>query len=256
MTTAMAAYCAGGIVLCADSNIAYGDQKWQALKVVHSIGEIGSFAIAGTSYDVNAANTMIGSVMESVRTTQVTDRQKLESLVVSKMSKWAKPFKEPPLTQFIIACYTKWQRQEEVILGRNVISAVKGPAQMQTNLSLYFCEPPNTMILHERMDESHGFIGIGTGSATTKPEFNRLFDSLASARTRLIEFYTGGTTVAVVVPEKHVEPIRINPLDMEAAKGLGRQFDFVLRMTMSGVIPQTDEAAAENFANHISKFYL
>jgi hypothetical protein len=71
MTIAMGAYCAGGIVLCADTTIIAGDQKWQELKMSHVMGKSGSFAIANSSQDVNAANTLIRNLMDTLRDTDI-----------------------------------------------------------------------------------------------------------------------------------------------------------------------------------------
>src|SRR5690242_9207425 len=92
MTIAMGAYCAGGIILCADTTIIAGDQKWQGLKMSHVMGKVGSFAIANSSEDVNAANTLIRNLMDALRDTEIKNRQQLESLVTSKMTKWAKAY--------------------------------------------------------------------------------------------------------------------------------------------------------------------
>jgi hypothetical protein len=247
MTIAMGAYCAGGIILCADTNIVAGDQKWQGLKMSHVMGKVGSFAIANSSEDVNAANTIIRNLMDALRDTEIKNRQQLESLVTSKMTKWARAYQvAPPRTQFILAAY------------------LHGSLIPEDGLLLYFCEAPNTMLLHQIFDDDHGFIGIGTGSAVTNPMFKTLFSSLASAKSRLMEFsylmylakkndaWCGGRTISVLVKSEHVEPMRINPLDMEAAEGLGNLFDHVLRTTGSGIIPQPDEEKAKKFAEHIA----
>src|SRR5579884_3844397 len=106
MTIAMGAYCAGGIVLCADTTIIAGDQKWQRLKMSHVLGKSGSFAIANSSQDVNAANTLIRNLMDTLRDTDIKNQHQLESLVTSKMTKWSRAYQTGhPATQFILAAY-------------------------------------------------------------------------------------------------------------------------------------------------------
>jgi hypothetical protein len=247
MTIAMGAYCAGGIVLCADTTIIAGDQKWQRLKMSHVLGKSGSFAIANSSQDVNAANTLIRNLMDTLRDTDIKNQHQLESLVTSKMTKWSRAYQTGhPATQFILAAY---------LIG-NVIS--------EDGLLLYFCEPPNTILLHDMHGDSKGFIGIGTGSAITNPMFATLFSSLASQKGRLMEFsylmylakkndaWCGGRTIAVLLKSEHIEPMRINPLDMEAAESLGSLFDYVLSTTASGVLPQPDEEKAKKFSEFIA----
>jgi hypothetical protein len=247
MTIAMSAYCAGGIVLCTDSNIIYGDQKWQGLKIAHTLGKTGSFAVASSSEDVDAGNTLVGNLIDSLNSTEIKDRKQLESLVTSRMSKWAKPFLgNPPKVGFILASY------------------INGYQIRNEGLFIHYCEPPNTMILRKIFDDHDGFIGIGTGSAITNPLFKTLFSSLASAKARLTEFaylmyraekndaWCGGPTIAVVLKAEHIEPMRINPMDMQAAKELGHLFDFLLRTTGAGIIPQPDDDKAKKFSEHIA----
>jgi hypothetical protein len=120
------------------------------------------------------------------------------------------------------------------------------------------------MLLHDMHGDSKGFIGIGTGSAITNPMFATLFSSLASQKGRLMEFsylmylakkndaWCGGRTIAVLLKSEHVEPMRINPLDMEAAESLGSLFDHVLRTTGTGVLPQPNEEKAQKFSEFIA----
>jgi hypothetical protein len=247
MTIAMGAYCAGGIVLCADTTIIAGDQKWQGLKMSHVMGKSGSFAIANASQDLNAANTLVRNLMDDLRDTEIKNRHQLESLVTSKMTKWSKAFQiGHPSTQFILAAY----------LNGSVIA--------EDGLLLYFCEPPNTILLSNIHDDFKGFIGIGSGAAVTNPMFQTLFSCLASQKGRLLEFsylmylakkgdtWCGGRTIAVLLKSEHVEPMRISPLDMEAAESLGNLFDNVLSTTGSGILPQPDEEKARKFSEYIA----
>ena len=219
-----------GIIVAVDTNEVLTDgYKRQAVKVRATSTANGCFAIAHATFDGNAAKTLVAHLIADIEGNQVRSYEYLESLVADRMTEWAGAFREkPPSVQLILGAHIN-----------------------DMGMALYFCEPPNSVVLEER-----GYLAVGSGSSVSDPLYKTLFPSVdAPARIRLTQLaylmyrakrddvYCGGKTIAVIVPaEAKGTPGWVARESMENAEDVVRTFDFLLKTTADAALPLPDES--------------
>jgi hypothetical protein len=106
------------------------------------------------------------------------------------------------------------------------------------------------------LDDSRGYLAIGTGAAVTDPLYRMLFPGFASTPMRLMQIcylmyhakkdsaFCGGSTNAVVLKNSGI-PIWVTPLDTEEAEHFGGRMDWLFA-GMAGAImrPSGDECVS------------
>ena len=240
MTIAMGLLYRSGIIIAADTNEVLTDgSKKQALKVRATSTTKGCFAIAHATFDGNAAKTLVGHLITDIEVNQVRSYDHLESLVADGMTQWAAAFHDkPPSVQ--------------LVLGARI---------NDHGMALYFCEPPNSVVLE------HGYIAIGSGASVTDPLYRTLFPSVdVPARIRLTQLaylmyrakrddaYCGGKTITVIVPaDANGVPGWVARESMEKAEDVARTLDFLLKTTADAALPLPDESIESN-SNRLGEF--
>lgn len=245
MTIALGVLCGGGLIVAADTRIVSADgATHDAMKVHSTMTASGSYVIANSTTDGNAANTLIPQIVRDLDQIDPKTLEEVEETLTNRMTRWAAVFATAPMIQMVVGAF--------------VNSVAHG------GLGLYFCEPPNTVTRHTWSDDSKGYVSVGTGATATDPLYRSLFSSMTSPRTRLLQIsylmyrakkdyasFCGGKTNAVLLKAEHCPPIYITPFDMNLAEEMGYDFDFALRATASGIVSQTDEGV-EAFSQYVA----
>ena len=240
MTIAIGLLFRDGIIVAADTNEVLTDgSKRQAVKVSATSTRNGCFAIAHATFDGNAAKTLVNHLIADIEGNKVGSYSYLESLVADRMTLWAGAFREnPPSMQLIL-----------------------GARLNQQGMALYFCEPPNSVVLQQR-----GYLAVGSGASVTDPLYKTLFPSVdAPAKARLTQLaylmyraktddaYCGGTTIAVIVPaDADGIPGWVARESMENAEDVVRTFDYLLKTTADAALPLPNETI-ESKANWLGE---
>ena len=227
MTIAIGMVFGGGIIVAADTNEVLSDgSKRQAQKVRIASTDTACLAIAHATEDGNAAKTLVTHLIADIEGNAVRSWAFLESLLSDRMTQWAGAFYKPPSVQLVVG-------------GR-----ING-----SGMALYFCEPPNSVVL-----QVSGYLGIGSGASVTDPLCKLLFPSLvAPARARLTQLaylmhrakedsaLCGGKTTAAIVPSDiKIGPGWVLTGSMEKAEENSKAFDFLLQST-AGAATASDE---------------
>lgn len=229
MTIAIGLLFRNGIIVAADTNEILDDgSKKQAVKVRATSTKRGCFAIAHATNDGNAAKTLVGHLIADIEGNDIESYDYLESLLADRMTQWAGAFHKPPSVQLIL-----------------------GVRLNHKGMALYFCEPPNSVVLDQR-----GYVAVGSGASVTDPLYKTLFPSVdAPARIRLTQVaylmhraktdsaFCGGKTIAVIVPaDVDGIPGWVARESMENAEDVVRTLDYLLKTTADAALPLPDES--------------
>jgi len=246
MTLAIGIVCKDALVIAADTRISYnGGAISDAQKVTDFSFPAGRLAVAHSSNDVNAADTLIGEIGDKVKIAAPRTFRRLEEAVKQAMKNWYLPVHDNRPTVFLL-------------LGACLAD--------EDERTLYFCEPPNTM---SRVRDTYKAIGDGWIHADPiyKEWFRQgapwpLYSSLYQLaylmhKAKQREPGTvGGHTDAVVLTDYVREPIWIDRLSMHAAETSGNVFDALVAHCAAlaisvQVVP--DRETAEKIARSIAE---
>jgi hypothetical protein len=256
MTIAMGALCSGGVIVAADTLIVMSDGATsKATKVLVGKSNTCSFAIANATEDGNAANTLIPEIQRELEQDDPGTLLDVETNVKATMAKWVSqyPHGNAPPIQMVMGVYVDRIALPQPKTGGGV--------------ALYYCEPPNTMVAKELLDDCRGYHAIGLGSVVTDPLYRTLFAGPATTRTRLLEISylmyrakkdmasgCGGDTNAVLVRRKNEFPFWINNLEMRLAEKHGEWLDRALSNAARGMIEATGRNAPADLREFSSVF--
>jgi hypothetical protein len=125
MTVALGMYSIGSVFVCADDHVVSTDGFVTSGFKLHAIECVtGSFVIANAANDANAANMLAKEILNELAKTAAG--WAIEPAIKKTMTEWHSGYTQgsPPSIQFVLAAR----------LGENT-------------RRLYFCEPPNTVLL-------------------------------------------------------------------------------------------------------------
>ncbi len=244
MTIAIGRLCTEGLIIAADTRVVMSDGATSdAVKVHTDISPTGQFVIANATGDGNAANTLIPDILDELKRDDPQTLGAVETNVRATMARWVSqhPHGAPSI---------------QMIFGAYVDRVVSPDRRSGGGIGLYFCEPPNTMVKKEVVDDSRGYIAVGLGASITDPIFRLLFFAPDSFRTTLLQISylmyhakkdmasgCGGYTNAVFLKYGHRFPVWIDRACMTIAEQTGDYLDIYLRQTAWSVV------AAERFAS-------
>jgi len=224
VTVALGMTSMGAIFVCADSNVVTNDgMVISGYKLAgRELGASGSFVIANASDDGNASNMVAEEILEEL--SKGENRRNLEATVKKVMKRWHSSYVQgtPPPMQFVLAVRSGMQSR-----------------------SLYFCEPPST-VLKKYLHES---IVVGTGSPTIEPLLPQVVLGPLRLREALIRaaylmyrakkdhaLLKGSDTDVLVIAEANGDVRQITREEMKAAEEIGPHVDFMLRYCYLGLL--------------------
>lgn len=205
MTLAIGMECEGGLILAADRRASYGDDSPtpEIDKLATFRSDVGTFAIAQSSTDANAANSLARNIQYAIQH-QNPNRfgfVTLERLIELELRRWYVPVHDArPLVYLLI--------------GMCLNDDLADPAHVlppPLNRRLYFCEPPNTVMI-----VPDGYKAIGGAWTISDPIYNHwlrgfpttphsclcCISYLMYKAKQLMPGAVGGGTDAVVITEK------------------------------------------------------
>jgi hypothetical protein len=244
MTIAIGMLCGHGAVIAADTKMVHGDGTTHtARKVRIERSANGAFVVAFAAADVNAVRTLLDDIFEELLAIDPATLREVEDVVRPQMAKWA-------------AAYTHNLPEIELILAASVRAPWAPERHLRGGIGLYFCQPPNTMLLKHYPPDPSTYIGIGGGASVTDPIFKTLFGSMANPRACLKQVaymmyrakidhgqFCGGATNAVFIQEGGAAVLEILPVYMHIAEGYGNLFDSVLNTASMGLLSPSLESA-------------
>jgi hypothetical protein len=241
MTVAIGAYFIGGLIVCADTNVVFGDGNVITGEKVSAVerGDA-SYAIANAGQDAHAGTMLAADILESLAKDS-TDRFKIESTVKDRMKEWHSSYTQiqPPDTKFILAATAGLQFAR-----------------------LYFCEPPSTVT------RVHAPIAVGCGSRIVDPLLPSVLDGLCALRPTLLRvaylmyrakkdhINLAGSQTDVTVVSVRGECRCVERREMRDAEMLGPDFDFIFQQCCLGMLSQEPEADQERFIEIFKGAYI
>jgi len=241
VTVAIGMYCMGGAFVCADSHVVSDDGiVTQGYKLNGIECEFGTFAIANSSNDGNAANMVANEILKALA--RLNDESKIESAIKRTMGAWHSGYTHSaaPSMQFILAARV---------------------GQMARRL--YFCEPPST-VLAKHLGE---WVVIGVGGQIVEPLAPEVVRGPMRSREALMTaaylmyrakkdhiFLKGSDTHTLFVAQSG--GLReITPQEMEYAESLGHEVDFMLRYCYLGLLAQPQGCDQREFLKSFDEKY-
>ena len=104
MTIAIGMLCEGGAVISADSKVVLTDGSVVKGAKIHTAPTSwGSYAIANSANDANAARTLIRRIAALLDKSAIKNFDELEAAVSYEMTEWSRAFRKIPSTQLIVA---------------------------------------------------------------------------------------------------------------------------------------------------------
>jgi len=248
MTIAIGMLCAHGAVIAADTKLTLPDGSTQYGEKVHiQPTTSGVFVSAFACDDVDAARTLRNDIFEELKKSDPSTLAKVEDVVRPVMAKWA-------------AACTYNLPDIAFIIG----ASVKGDWAPNKNdcggIGLYYCKPPNTMLLkHFLEQEPSTYVAIGGGAAITDPLQKILFGGpMSNPKTTLKQIaylihraktdygqFCGGATTAIFIREKDPAAFQIHPIYMDRAENMSGVLDHHLRIATSSVFADSLNNAEE-----------
>lgn len=240
VTVAIGMYGVGGVFVCADSHVISGDGTvtW-GTKVKGRGSSNGSFVIANAADDGNAADMLAEEILDALTNT----RGELGASVKKTMKTWHAGYvhSKPPSIQFVLG----------VVVGKS--------------RGLYFCEPPNTVLL-KNLDEH---VAIGVGAEIIDPLAPEVIRGPLVLREALIRaaylmyrakkqhaFLKGSDTHALVVSTETGEIRSVDVEETRAAEAIGPDVDFMLRYCYLGLLGTPRNIDQTDFLKSFSHSYL
>jgi hypothetical protein len=222
MTLAVGMHCKEGLILAADTLMSYsygpiseGRKLDDFTSASGNTPGSGTYAIAQSSEDTHAADTLISEIRAEIQTFDPKTFSALEPVVKAAIAKWyAAVYENRPTIQLLLgACLSQ-----------------------ETEPALYFCEPPSTV---SRVWETCKT--IGEARAIADPIHSVWFKSQGSlwpCHTSLCQISymmykakqlfpgsVGGDTDVVILGAHGTAPCWVERASMEVAEGYGRILD-------------------------------
>jgi hypothetical protein len=237
-------YCAGGLIVCADSHVVSGDGLiTSGYKLAGVTCGNGSFVIANAADDGNAANMLAQDILDTIAASN-SGRDEVEAAIKKTMETWHSGYgqNKPPSIHFCLA-------------------ARYGPQ----NRSLYFCEPPNT-VLRKHLGES---VALGIGGQIVDALLPEVIRGPLWMRETLIQaaylmyrakrehaFLKGSDTDALAISQETGDIRQVTREEMAAAEAVGPDVDFMLRYVYLGLLGQPRGLNQKDFTPAFKKQYL
>lgn len=245
MTIAIGMLCGGGAILCADSKVVLTDgSAIKGAKIHAATTSWGSYGIADSANDANAAKTLVRRVAALLDKSAIKNWDDLEVSISYEMTEWSRAYREVPTTSLIVASF---------INGHGV--------------DLCLCEPPNTVL-----PKPEGYVATGGGAAVTDPLYKTLFESGASIyydpqrimrlvaylmyRAKADHALCGGRTHAIYIRSDGKDPELVNSLDFEAAENQSRKLDFILQAAAKFSLLSEEGSNLENNAAGLGQMMI
>jgi hypothetical protein len=253
MTIAIGMICDGGLILAADTRITIPSTgaTSEAVKIKQAQVGTARYVISYASDNSNSGESLQQAILSDLEGKKPTSLAEVSPIIESTMAKWSKAYTlidDRPST--------------EIVLG-----ALFG----STEIGLFHCEPPKSVVRKGFQDAS-GYVAIGAGNVITGPLFRILFGELVSPHTCLCQIsylmhrakidyagYCGGETDAIFLRADTEKPIWIERLDMKVAESFGPRMDRALSKTAASVISEREwenPKAPLSLASDISQFGL
>jgi hypothetical protein len=239
MTVAIGAHFVGGMVLCADTNVVFGDGNvitGEKISAWEGVG--GSYLIANAGKDAQAGTMLAAEILQCLAAS--TERFKIEPIVKHAMTEWHSGYTqvEPPETEFILAA----------------------TAGLQYN-RLFFCEPPNTVTC---LGDP---IAVGCGSRIVDPLLGGMLAGKCCLRPTILriaylmhrakkgDIHLSGSETDLMVVSSSGEIRSVSRAEMKEAELLGPEIDFLLTHCCLAMLNGTDEDQG-NFIETFKVAYL
>lgn len=243
MTVALGMYSIGSVFVCADNHVVSTDGfvtsgfKLNAIECV-----IGSFAIANAANDANAANMLAEEILNELAKT--ADGWVIEPAIKKAMTEWHSGYIQgsPPSIQFVLVAR----------LGNNT-------------RRLYFCEPPNTVLLKSLND----WVALGVGAQTLDVLNPEVIRGPLHVREALIRagylmyrakkdhvFLKGSETDVLLISGSTGRIYQPTREEMARAEALGPDVDFILRYCYLGLLGTPRGLNQRDFIKSFKKTYL
>lgn len=241
MTLAAGFHAKEGLLIFADTNVIMSDgTKKQGRKLAHVKGKSGVFGIANAAEDGNAANTLVTNILKEFEKKDFSSFDEIETALVAQMSTWAFAHTKPPETGLIFAAVWKGESR------------------------LYYCEPPNTILLKAP------YAATGSGSKITDPLKDTLINdnidvpvrvrlwqvAYLAYRAKKEDAWCGGDTNVLFFPVDGGEPENISVRAMEEAENFGRTFDFYLQQTLSSALNSHNEFEVKDSQDSLTQIMV
>lgn len=211
MTLAMAMVCKGGVILAADTRIAYTDGATaEGHKICGFHSQRGMHVIVQSSWDANAAHSLISEIQTVVQNGSPATFAAFENGIKVAMQGWYVPvYENRPVVQLLVgACLTS-----------------------EYHCGLYCCEPPNTVArIYDNCK------AIGEGRVIVDPIYDCWFKELSPLpphatlcqlsymmykAKKLLPGSIGGETDVALLTTPETVPYWIEQADMAAAEAHG-----------------------------------
>jgi 20S proteasome alpha/beta subunit len=233
MTIAIGMLCGGGAIIAADTksiNSVSGTSAHGRKLAVVDLKHI-AFAIAQSSEDGNASETLVRKIASRLGKQKIGDWGEIESVITGAMGEWDASFtQKSPYTQLIA-----------------------GITMPGTGTRLYFCEPPSTIL-----PKLEGYVSAGWGAEVANPLFKTLFNPSPQSqnpqvvlreiaylmyRTKGIpgHAYTGGITDAAFLDTRKASVTWIDPRDLKEQEKASFQLDLILNTAATVALGQSNE---------------
>jgi len=241
MTIALGMLCGGGAIIAADSkSINSGSgmtARGRKLAVVDT-KQI-AFAIAESSEDANATETLVRKISARLGRQKTSDWSHVESDITDAMSEWDSAYtQKPPDTQL-----------------------VAGITMPGSGTRLYFCQPPNTIV-----PKPEGYVSAGWGAEVADPIFRTLFNPVPESRNAQVilrevaylmyrtktipgNAYAGGVTDAAFLDTREASATWIKGTDLRDAENASFQLDLILNAAATAALSQPDQWLENNAAS-------
>jgi hypothetical protein len=244
MTLAIGMACAVGYVFAADTRLVFDDGTTTDMsKMTCFNAGKGQFAIIQSSYDANAANSLMREVANKTIAAKPENLDSVENAVKAALQAWYLPVHEnrPGIQLLIGACF-------------------------KHSRAMYLCEPPHTVAL-----VSDSYIAIGGGRTIADPINAHWFEDLHPhtphaclcrisylmyKAKQLLPAHVGGHTDAVLItaPSDWEFPYFIERESMKDAESLGVKFDQAIsRVACSAMSLTSQNSAVVNYEGSIRR---
>jgi hypothetical protein len=233
MTLAIGMGCPTSFVFAADTRLAFEDGSVSDMsKMTAFDAGQGKFAIVQSSYDANAANSLMHEVADKIRAAEGRD---VENAIKEAMQQWYLPVHENrPIIQLLVGAHFTGGRD------------------------MYFCEPPHTV-----SPVSGSYMAIGGGRVVTDPIYNHWFAKwhpqlphaclcrlsyLMHKAKQLLPVEVGGYTDAVFISAFSEFPYFIERRSMADAEVIAADLDHYLAGIACCATSATSRPDASYFA--------
>ena len=247
MTIGIGMLCTHGVVIAADSRMALPDGSTHLAQKLHATKSAnGAYVLTYAADDANAARTLRDDLFEDLIEGDPATLREVEDIVRPRMAKWA-------------AAYTHHLPYIELILGVSTPAPWVPERQLRGGAGLYFCQPPNTMLLKHFLEpDPSTYVAIGGGAAVTDPLYKTLFGGMTNPKECLKQIayllyrtkkdqgqFCGGYSNAFFLREKDPAAFEILSVYMDKAENAGAMLDMGLRYACSSLQASSLEESDE-----------